>query len=117
MKKYLFILISCCLISACNIVDQQRLKLKEEIIQELEKARDVTKGNGDHFYNEPISIGGTAYTKHHSTLDCPDIIDGVQRDCYKTVAYNNLFCPRCMDDELISKWNKWFFPDGYEKKK
>lgn len=114
MKKHLFIFVSCCLFSACNMVDQQRLK--EEIIKELEINREVTKGNGYYFYNEPISVGGESYYKHHSTLDCPEIKNGVQRDCYKLDAYHNLFCSHCMDDELISKWNDWAFPDGYKKK-
>jgi hypothetical protein len=118
MKKHLFIFLSCCLISACNLVDQQRLKaeIKEEIIKEIENNKEVVKGVGFNFYNEPISVGGDTYYKHHSTLDCPEIKNGVQRDCYKIDAYHNIFCSRCMDDELISKWNNWAFPDGYKKK-
>lgn len=113
MKKYLFILLSCCLIASCNSYSE---KLKEDIIDELEKdAESVTKGNGYYFYDEPISIGGNNYYKHHSTLDCPDIKNGVQRDCHKVDAYHNLFCSKCMSDELITLWNDRVFPDGYKK--
>ena len=112
--KYLILLLSCSLIMSCTSYSE---KLKKEIINELESNTEtLTKGNGYYFYDEPISIGGEKYYKHHSTLDCPEIKNGVQRDCHKINAYNNLFCSHCMDDALITLWNDRVFPDGYKKK-
>lgn len=112
MKKYLFILLSCCLIASCNSYSE---KLKEEIINELKQSEKVQKGYGNYYYNEQISIGGEGYYIHHSTLECPAIKGGVKRNfTYTNSEDKNLFCPKCMDDALIDHFNKNFFP---EKKK
>lgn len=103
----------CCSITGCSSYTE---KIKKDIITELTESIEVEKGDGYYFYDEPISIGGEEYYKHHSTLDCPVIKNGVQRDCHKINAYNNLFCSHCMDDELITLWNDRVFPDGYKKK-
>jgi hypothetical protein len=79
--------------------------------------RDLTVaevGDGSNFYCEPISIGGDEYYIHHSTMGCPRIKNGVQRNCYKLDGYNNIFCPGCMSDWLISAWKDRFFPNGYK---
>lgn len=90
-------------------------ELKEEILSELHhKSKYVTKGNGSNFYAEPISIGGSDYYIHHSTLNCPAINVGVQRNCYKIYGYSNTFCHYCMDDQMITQFNNRYFPNGYK---
>ena len=71
------------------------------------------KGDGSHFYVEPIYKNKNfVYWTHHSTLDCPEIKEAVFRDGYVYEKEKNLFCSKCMDDSLINKWHKW-----YERKK
>ena len=113
MKTAILIMLVCCSITGCSSYTE---KIKKDIITVLTESIEVEKGDGYYFYDEPISIGGEEYYKHHSTLDCPEIKNGVQRDCHKINAYNNLFCSHCMDDELITLWNDRVFPDGYKKK-
>ena len=113
MKKSLFIIVACTVVTACNSYTEN---IKQDILTELTESFEVEKGDGKYFYNEPISIGGEDYFKHHSTLECPHIKNGVQRNCHRTDPYENLFCSHCMDDKLISLWNKEAFPDGYKKK-
>ena len=74
----------------------------------------VEIGDGSNYYCEPISIGGDEHYVIHSTLACPKIDKGVQRNCYKMNGYNNIFCPTCMNDLLISLWKDRFFPNGYK---
>lgn len=73
------------------------------------------KGDGSHFYSESFdeNMKGTTSKQcdvllYHSTLECPNIRFGTERDeygYYKTwgktkVPY--IFCPKCMDNELIN---------------
>lgn len=113
---FLFLLLMI-LISSCTNPDKSELKkeIKDEIISELrQKSMYVSKGDGTNFYAEPVSIGGYEHYIHHSTLNCPAINAGVQRNCYKINAYNNIFCHSCMDDQLITTFNSRFFPKGYK---
>ena len=76
------------------------------------------KGDGSHFYME--SFEDKAHSNqfftaeklvYHSTLDCPNIRNGVEMDGYGyyytttkgKVPYT--FCSKCMTDFLISEWN------------
>lgn len=114
MKIYFLLAFACNIIISCNAYTEN---LKKEIISELkEDTRSFTKGSGYHFYNEPTSIDGEVYYIHHSTLECPNIKNGIQRNCYKLDPYYNLFCSHCMDNDLITLWNDRVFPDGYKKK-
>ena len=74
----------------------------------------VEIGDGTNFYCEPVSIGKYEYFVQHSTMSCPKIEKGVLRNCYQLDGYYNIFCPTCMNDWLISKFNKRFFPNGYK---
>lgn len=100
----------------CSCVDKEQMKkeIKEEIQEELVVSLDSlqlqVKGDGSSFYNEPIKVGSDDMYIHHSTLKCPKIQKGVLKNCNYVDYYSNTFCSFCMDDELIHKWTKWFFP-------
>lgn len=106
MKKLFVFTCFCSFLLSCNNIDTTQLKeeivaeLKEEIIRELEGVeKPKAKGTGYYFYNEQVSIGGEGYYTHHSTIDCPAIKGGVQRDFYYSAKETkNLFCPQCIDD-------------------
>lgn len=52
------------------------------------------KGDGSHFYAEPIYKNkNLVYCTHHSTLDCPEIKEGVMRDGYIYEKEKNFFAP------------------------
>ena len=115
MKQYLLLLSCISLLSCSNNNSDLKKEIKDEIISELrQKNMSVIKGDGSNFYAEPISIGGNEHYIHHSTLNCPAINVGVQRNCYKINGYNNIFCHYCMDDQLINQFNSHFFPKGYK---
>lgn len=78
------------------------------------KSTENPKGNGSHFYMEsyrgssPSSFDEADQLLYHSTLDCPNISYGAEKDRYgvyynswpkRKVAYS--FCYKCMDNELI----------------
>lgn len=121
MKKAL-LLVAILGLAACNNVNKE--ELKKEIINELKSSNaqpSVRKGNGSDFYAEPVYLGSSGdYINEiyiqHSTINCPAIKNGAQRNCYKIDPYHNTFCSLCMNDELISMWNNNFFPNGYKKK-
>ena len=114
----LFALIS---LIGCNNVNKE--ELKKEIITELKTKNSlpsVTKGEGSNFYAEPVFLGssGTYINEvyvQHSTINCPAIKNGAQRNCYKLDPYHNTFCNVCMNDHLITEWNSRNFPNGYKK--
>ena len=116
MKKVLSLL-TICLLVACNNVNKE--ELKKEIISELNSSNIqpfVIKGNGENYYAEPMALASTSsYYIQHSTIRCPAIKNGVQRNVYKINGYNNTFCSICMNDFLITKFNESFFPNGYKK--
>jgi hypothetical protein len=120
MKKILFFLAICCL-AACSNVNKE--ELKKEILSEIKSHNNqptVKKGDGSNFYGEPVYIGssGSYYNEieiQHSTISCPAIKNGIQRNIYKLDPYHNTFCNICMNDELITTWNQRFFPNGYKK--
>lgn len=122
MRKVLLLMFSFIAFVSCNNVNKE--ELKKEIISELKSANiqpSVKKGDGSNFYAEPIYLGssGTYINEisiQHSTINCPAIKNGTQRNCYKIDPYNNTFCSLCMSDELITMWNDRFFPNGYKKK-
>ena len=121
MKKVL-LLLAICTLAACNNVNKE--ELKKEIINELKSSNtqpSLKKGDGSNFYAEPTYLGssGTYINEksiQHSTINCPAIKNGTQRNCYKLDPYHNTFCSLCMSDELITMWNDRFFPNGYKKK-
>lgn len=102
---------------SCNNVNKE--ELKKEIISELKssnKQPSAVKGNGRNFYAEPVYLGGSGtYINEiyiqHSTINCPAIRNGAQRNCYRLGPYNNTFCSWCMNDELITMWNQRFLMD------
>lgn len=116
MVKYLLFLSSILLLSCSgNHNSDMKKEIKDEILSEIsQKNMYVPKGDGSNFYAEPISIGGIEHYIHHSTLNCYAINVGVQRNCYKLNGYSNTFCHHCMDDKLIDKFNRHFFPNGYK---
>ena len=99
------------MMTACkNQNDTQTIILKTEDV-----SLTISEvGDGSNFYDEPISIGGDEYYVIHSTMACPKIDKGVQRNCYKINAYRNIFCPGCMNDLHISLFNNRYFSDGYK---
>ncbi len=113
MKKILFLIP---ILVLCSCVDKEQIKkeikedFKKELVTSLDSMQMHIKGDGSNFYNEYVKVGSFEYDVHHSTLDCPRIQNGVTRNCYKNDYYSNTFCSFCMDDELIDKWTKWFFP-------
>lgn len=114
MKKILlvFTIMMVELFVACN----NESDTKTIILKSEDKNLTVAEvGDGSNFYCEPISIGGDEFYIQHSTMGCPRIDKGVQRNCYKKNGYNNIFCPGCMSDWLISEWKDRFFPNGYKK--
>lgn len=80
MKKFIFLIVLSSIVSSCNSFKE---KIKQEIIDELTESKEIEKGDSYHFYNEQIYMGEQGYYIHHSTLDCPAIIEGVQLDCRK----------------------------------
>ena len=72
------------------------------------------KGDGSHFYmesykgNQPSSFDEADQLLYHSTLECPNIRFGAEKDRYgifytfgkRKVPY--FFCSKCMDNELIT---------------
>lgn len=72
------------------------------------------KGDGIHFYmesykgNQPSSFDEADQLLYHSTLNCPNIKFGAEKDRYgiyytswkRKVPY--FFCSKCMDNELIT---------------
>lgn len=113
MKKKYLIASMVILFAACTNKDDIKKELKEEIKKEL-SAPKFKKGDGTYFYNEPMSTASMLFYINHSTLQCPAIKNGVQRD-YRLTAKEargrNLFCSKCMDDKLIdtfeSQWNQY----------
>ena len=102
-------------LSSCTNKEQLKKEIKEELKRELsETPSKVKKGDGSFFYNEQVSIGSEGgFYIHHSTLDCPAIKNGAQRNfTYTTRQDKNLFCPKCMDDELISLFTRVYFPNN-----
>lgn len=74
------------------------------------------KGDGEHFYSEILDDSGVndkilKYHKilYHSTLECPNIRNGVEIDGYGYVeSITNapipyFFCSTCMSEELIKE--------------
>lgn len=109
MKNYLILITICFCWTSCTNKDKLKQEVIDEIIQELQTNQSIKKGNGTYFYNEPVSIGGSEHMINHSTLKCPAIKGGVQRDYRFTAEYrrgDNLFCPICMDDSLIDVFNE-----------
>lgn len=121
MRKVLLLMFAVISFVSCNNVNKE--ELKKEIINELKSANtqpSVKKGDGSNFYAEPVFVGssGTYINEvniQHSTINCPAIRNGAQRNCYKLDPYHNTFCSLCMNDDLITKWNQRFFPNGYKK--
>ena len=73
--------------------------------------------NRNVVYAEPLFLGGSNvndYCLQHSTINCPAIRNGVQRNVYKLNGYNNTFCSVCMSDDLITNFNNRYFPNGYK---
>lgn len=96
--------------SSCGDKDQLKNQIKKEVLSEIGNNNShLIKGDGSNFYGEPISIGRDDYYIHHSTLNCPLIQVGVQRNWYKISESNNIFCHLCMNDDLITRFHKRFF--------
>lgn len=78
------------------------------------KSMENPKGDGSHFFMECFDDSQKGSTSnsadlllYHSTLDCPNIRYGTERDgygYYKTYSKRKvpyIFCPKCMDNALI----------------
>lgn len=72
------------------------------------------RGDGTYFYAEIAELSKHYLYIHHSTLDCPAIKKGVRRGRVRPEESENWFCPVCMDDELIDKWDV-FYKDKMSK--
>lgn len=81
-------------------------------------AKENPKGNGEHFYAEEFAESYTAYgiprnkyIVYHSTPNCKAIENGVLKDQgYPKAEYrknHSKFCPKCMDNALITKCEEW----------
>lgn len=113
--KNLILLVVLVILSSCTNKEQLKKEIKEELKKEIsETPSKVKKGDGSCFYNEQVSIGSEGgFYVHHSTLNCPAIKNGVQRNfTYTTRQDKNLFCTKCMDDELITLFTKIYFPNN-----
>ena len=117
--KIIPVILIICSFAACDRFGREEFKkeLKKEIIAELDSSntKPQFKGDGSNFYPELKGTGANEIYIQHSTLKCPAIRNGVQKNCYKLNAYNNTFCTVCMDDSLIEAWNNRFFPNGYKR--
>lgn len=61
------------------------------------------KGDGSHFYAEWIYKNKDfVYFTHHSTLDCPEIKEGVRRDGYYHERILNHFCSKCINARSLT---------------
>ncbi len=107
--RYPALLIGLFLFASCTNKEDIKKEIIEEILVEMNNRNNVIKGDGSNFYGEKISIGGEIYYKHHSTLHCPGINYGVQRNWYDTWGDHNTFCHICMDDYHITQFQKKFF--------
>lgn len=93
MKNLVFILIVLISLASCNNAG-------------------VVKGDGNIFYCEHHYLNGEEYYIQHSTLNCPFIKLGVKRG--NVITYppgRNLYCPKCMNDALIYKFENDFLKD------
>lgn len=99
-------------LAACINKEALKEEIKEEIMQELKnKSPQIENGDGSVFYNEQVNIGRGEYYIHHSTLKCPYIRRGVQRNfTYTNREDLNLYCSKCMDDDLINIFVRRNFP-------
>ena len=104
MKKILTILLiglACLSFASCN--------------NDKESSEEVKKGDGSCFYGEPTSIDGRKFYLfiQHSTMNCPAIKNGTRKGAAfpsvipEGVCAANTFCSKCMDNELVEKWEKW----------
>ncbi|MCQ2094523.1 MAG: hypothetical protein MJY81_05975 [Bacteroidaceae bacterium] len=109
--KNLALLFSLLILSACTNKEELKKEIKEELKNEIMNNASETavkKGDGTYFYDEPVGIAGETFKINHSTLKCPAIKGGVQRDyrfTAKSARGRNLFCHICMDDHLIDVYN------------
>lgn len=107
--RYFFLVISTFLLVSCTNKEKLKEEIKDEILNEILNNKKVIKGDGSNFYGEKISIGEHEYYIHHSTLDCPAIHSGVQRNWYNQLEGYNTYCNICMDDYHITAFHKKFF--------
>lgn len=109
LALFVFCLLS---ISACINKEELKEEIKEDLRQETKNnTSKIEKGDGSVFYNEQVSIGRGEYYVHHSTLRCPYIRKGVQRNfSYTNREDFNLYCSKCMDDNLIDIFVRRYFP-------
>ena len=103
MKKILAVLLiglACLSFASCN--------------NDKESSEEIKKGDGSCFYGEIIPFGNSEFIIliQHSTMNCPAIKNGTR----KGIAFRpddaarggvNTFCSKCMDNELVEKWEKW----------
>lgn len=111
----LLLVVMIMMVSRRGLSKTERAILKTEIKNEIQSesgGRHLLKGDGTSFYNELVIMGDTEYYIHHSTLKCPKINGGVGLNVHKLFFYNNLYCPLCMDNELIDVFYKKNFPNG-----
>lgn len=99
------------LLMSCTNREKIKEEIKEDILNEIQDRKKAIKGNGTNFYGEKISIDGEIHYLHHSSLNCPAIHSGIQRNWYNQFENRNTFCNICMDDYLITKFNEKFFSD------
>ena len=78
---------------------------------------NVKKGDGSTFYVEHIAFSD--YKWHcilHSTMNCPAIKYGTHKTRYGAEKLRYYFCNKCMDEQLVEKWEKKFKEANKEKK-
>lgn len=101
--------LACC--SCSSNKDELKTEIRNELLKELSSKREIQPGLGTAFYPEPIFIGNMEYYIQHSRYNCPGIRTGVQRNWHKKWEYCNIFCPVCMNEELMAKFKKIYFPE------
>ena len=106
MKKILAVLLiglACLGFASCN--------------NDKDSSEEVKKGDGSTFYVERIAF--TSYKWHcilHSTMNCPAIKYGTHKTQYGVEKSRYYFCNKCMDEQLVEKWEKKFKEANKEKK-
>ena len=101
MKKILAVLLiglACLSFASCN--------------NDKESSEEIKKGDGSCFYGEIIPFGNSEFIIliQHSTMNCPAIKNGTRKGrAFRQGEYDklNTFCSKCMDNELVEKWEKW----------
>ena len=73
---------------------------------------NIMRGDGGAFYAELAAVGNKVFYIHHSQIDCPAIKNGVRKGMYYEDEQYNTFCSKCMNDDLVLMWERWYKDSG-----